>query len=159
MDHSTPSHGPSVAPGRWRYFAAPYRKLVSLNPVGFGSFGALVVLLVIGFGCSHSREAELREMGMVGNYAAEPPTFLTGPMGVLLTNGSGYSARATIQNEALGSAQGATSGQLFCRGSKLLFAPVATESKKKRAREGGFAFIWDVSTGRGFVLSGALQAY
>ena len=98
-------------------------------------------------------------MGFVGNFAAEPPTFLTGPMGVLLTNGSGYSAHATVQNESLGAPQGVNSGQILCRGSKLLFAPASGEPKKKQGRGGGFAFIWDVATGRGYVLSGALQAY
>lgn len=125
-----------------------------------GALCALAAALIVGLGCSHSREFELREPGLVGNFAAEPPTFLTGPMSALLTNKSGYSAVATIQNESLGSgAQGVTSGQLFCRGSKLLFAPISTEPKKKRAHGGGFAFIWDVASSSGYVLSGALQAY
>src|SRR5579859_6419197 len=109
-------------------------------------FCLLVAFLIQVSGCSHSRDSELREGAVVGTYAAEPPTFLTGAMGVLLTNGNGYSADAIIQNESLGGAQGVASGQLFCRGSKLLFAPASTESKKKKARSGGFAFIWDVAT-------------
>jgi len=120
--------------------------------------GGLFSLIMLS-GCSHSHEAELRDAGIVGNYAAEPPTFLTGPMGVLLTNASGYGAHVTAQNESLGGPQGVNSGQLFCRGTKLLFAPISSEPKKKQARGGGFAFIWDVSSGSGFVLSGALQAY
>jgi hypothetical protein len=80
-------------------------------------------------------------------------------MGVLLTNGTGYSAHLTVQNESLGTPQGVNSGQLLCRGSKLLFAPASNEPKKKQARGGGFAFIWDVASGHGYVLSGALQAY
>ena len=119
----------------------------------------LVSALILVSGCSHSSESELREIGFVGNFAAEPPTFLTGPMGVLLTNTSGYSAHLTVQNESLGTPQGVNSGQLLCRGTKLLFAPASAEPKKKQARGGGFAFIWDVATGRGYVLSGALQAY
>jgi hypothetical protein len=115
--------------------------------------------MILVSGCSHSSESELREIGFVGNFAAEPPTFLTGPMGVLLTNGSGYSAHVTAQNESLGTPQGVNSGQILCRGSKLLFAPASTEPKKKQVGSGGFAFIWDVATGTGYVLSGALQAY
>jgi hypothetical protein len=120
---------------------------------------SLFVSVILVSGCSHSSDSELREPGFVGNFAAEPPTFLSGPMGVLLTNGNGYSAHATVQNEALGGGpQGVTSGQLLCRGTKLLFAPASSEPKKK-TRGGGFAFIWDVASGRGYVLSGALQAY
>ena len=119
----------------------------------------LLFALIFVSGCSHSSESELREIGFVGNFAAEPPTFLTGPMSVLLTNSSGYSAHVTAQNESLGTPQGVNSGQILCRGSRLLFAPASTEPKKKQARTGGFAFIWDVATGSGYVLSGALQAY
>ena len=125
----------------------------------FRVFWLLVLPIVVVCGCSRSSESELREIGFVGNFAAEPPTFLTGPMGVLLTNGTGYSAHVTVQNESLGAPQGANSGQILCRGSKLLFAPASSEPKKKKGRGGGFAFIWDVAAGRGFVLSGALQAY
>jgi hypothetical protein len=121
------------------------------------SVGFVLVLLLSG--CSHSSDTELREAGIVGTYAVEPPTFLTSGMGVLLTNGSGYSAHATVQNESLGGPQGVNSGQIFCRGTKLLFAPGSTEPKKKQARGGGFAFIWDVASSSGYVLSGALQAY
>jgi hypothetical protein len=117
------------------------------------------VLLILVSGCSHSSDNELREVGIVGNYAVEPPTFLTGGMGVLLTNGSGYSAHAIVQNESLGTPEGVNSGQIFCRGTKLLFAPGTTEPKKKQAKGGGFAFIWDVASSSGYVLSGALQAY
>ena len=81
-------------------------------------------------GCARSSDSDLREPGMVGNFAVEPPTFLTGPMGVLLTNGIGYTAHATVQNESLGAGpQGLGGGQILCRGSKLLFAPASTEPK------------------------------
>jgi len=123
------------------------------------AFGLLLFAIILVSGCSHSSESELRDVGFVGNFAAEPPTFLTGAMGVLLTNGSGYSAHVIAQNESLGTPQGVNSGQILCRGSRLLFAPASAESKKKQARGGGFAFIWDVSSGSGYVLSGALQAY
>ena len=94
---------------------------------------------------------------MVGVYEAHPPAFLNGPMSVLLTNNSGFTAHVTFQGDSLAARNGLRSGQLFCRGSKLLFAPAQDQPKKTRTA--GFAFIWDVATNGGYVLSGALEGY
>jgi len=93
----------------------------------------------------------------MGVYEAQPPAFLNGPMSVLLTNGPGFTAHVTIGGESFAPRSSAKSGQIFCRGSKLLFAP--TGNQTKQAKTGGFAFMWDVANGSGFVLSGALEAY
>jgi len=110
-------------------------------------------------GCSRSRESEMREASLTGIYAAQTPAFLIGAASVLLTNGGGYSAHLTAQSESFAAQNGVRSGQVLCRGSKLLFAPAPGEAKSKKTRSGDFAFIWDVATGSGFVLSGALQGY
>jgi hypothetical protein len=105
-------------------------------------------------GCSSSKEYErLQNI----TFSAQPPVFLQGPMSALLTNGGGYKARLTVQGDPLAAKDGLSSGQLFCRGSKLLFAPMQKETKKTRS--GGFAFMWDVSQAKGYVLSGALEGY
>lgn len=117
---------------------------------------ALVAVLVLS-GCSHSRDRSGSGGYLTGVYEAQPPAFLNGPMSALLTNGPGFTARIAIQNESLSPHSSSKSGQLLSRGSKLLFAPAGSQSKQ--AKTGGFAFVWDVSTGSGFVLSGALEAY
>src|ERR1043166_7971021 len=117
----------------------------------------LMALLVVS--CSHSREAEMREAALTGIYAAQTPAFLMGPASVLLTNAGGYSAQVTAHGESFATPDGVRSGQVLCRGSKLLFAPGPLESKSKKTRAGDYAFIWGVASSSGFVLSGALQGY
>lgn len=110
-------------------------------------------------GCSHSKEYDRMEAGIAGAYAAQPPAFLNGPMSALLTNANGYTAHVTVLGDTLATTDGLSAGQLLCRGGKLLFAPALGQSKKKTARAGGFAFIWDVASASGYVLSGALEGY
>jgi hypothetical protein len=110
-------------------------------------------------GCSHSGDLDLREPGFVRVFAPQFPDFLKAPMGLLLTNGAGYSAQLEAQNPSLPMAERTTSGQLLSRGGKLLFAPQQIELDQKSERAGGFMFIWDVSAGTGFVVSEALQGY
>ncbi len=116
---------------------------------------SLLTLSLLIAGCAHTSRTEL-EAG--GAFAPLPPVFLTGPAGVLLTNVEGFSAHVVMKSDSLDPQQNGTSGELLCRGAKLLFAPDPGKQNKKYSR-GGFSFIWDVATGHGTVLSEALQAY
>jgi len=109
--------------------------------------------------CSHSRDYDRREAAFAGVYAAQPPAFLKGAMSILLTNGGGYIAHVTVEGDSFANRDGLKSGQLLCRGSKLLFAPAQNQSDKKQVRAGGFAFIWDTASNSGYVLSGSLEGY
>jgi hypothetical protein len=123
------------------------------------SLAGLALALAAG-GCSHSQDKDAREAARTGIYSAPFPAFLNGPMAVLLTNSGGFSARAMVQTEpAAAPEEGARPGQLFCRGSRLLYVPDPSESTEKGAHSGGFSFIWDTAENRGYVLSEALQGY
>jgi hypothetical protein len=54
---------------------------------------------------------------------------------------------------------GPSSGQLFGRGSKLLYAPRTDETIDTHKQPGRYTFIWDVAESSGYVLSDALQGY
>ncbi len=123
----------------------------------WGLWACLVLSASVLWGCSHSKDYEQYPNGVVGVYEAQPPAFLNGPMSVLLTNRAGYAAHVTVQGDAFAAGGEVKSGQLYCRGNELLFAPV--QMQKKQARSGGFAFIWNVADSKGYVLSGALQGY
>lgn len=137
---------------------------VKFDSSGTTKAGGMLVCCLLALGallsaCSHSKEYDRMEASITGAYAAQPPAFLNGPMSALLTNANGFTAHVTAQGDTLATTDGLSSGQLLCRGSKLLFAPALNVSKKKTARAGGFAFIWDVASASGYVLSGALQGY
>jgi hypothetical protein len=120
----------------------------------------LVVAVALGTaGCSHSGDADLREPGFVRIFAPQFPDFLRAPMGLLLTNGPGYSAQVEAQSTSLPMSERTTSGQLLSRGGKLLFAPQQLEVDQKSERAGGFMFIWDINASSGLVVSEALQGY
>jgi hypothetical protein len=116
---------------------------------------SLLSLVLLLAGCSHRDGPGGRGGAMVGVISVQVPVFLNGPMNVLLTNAGGFSARAVVQGDAAFSRE--TTGQLLCRGSKILFAP--DPGTDKAAALGAFIFIWDASESRGFVLSESLQAY
>ncbi len=105
-------------------------------------------------GCSHGDRSGTRG-GMVGVVSAQVPTFLNGPINLLLTNTAGFDARVEVQGDPAFAHN--STGQLLCRGSKLLFAP--DPDSDPSIRIGKFIFIWDVAEGRGLVLSEALQGY
>ena len=121
------------------------------------SLPCLAALTLILAGCSHSRKAE--ESGFTRMFAPQAPAFLNGPVGALLTNSGGFSAHVVLETEDLVARQNGGSGQLFCQGSKLFFAPEPKGADGKPAREAGFGFIWDVASSSGYVLSEALQGY
>ncbi len=117
----------------------------------------LVTLVLAAYGCSHSRDKERWEAGLAGVYAAQVPRFLNGPMSALLTNSAGFTARVSIETDSFTARDGFNSGELFYRSGRLLFAP--TQAQNKKVRTGGFAFLWNVGTSSGYVLSGALEGY
>jgi hypothetical protein len=77
---------------------------------------------------------------------------------VLLTNANGFSAYLVSGTDSASPLRTGVSGELLSRAGKLLFAPEPGKKDRKYSR-GGFIFIWDVATGRGSVLSEALQGY
>ena len=123
---------------------------------------ACAVLAMVLAGCSHSKDADERlGSGFMHVLAPQEPTFLAGPASVLLTNASGYTARAEIRTPDAGlpEPERVAAGQLFCRGTKLLFAPDPVKTGDKKLRIEGFSFVLDAATGSGFVLSEPLQGY
>src|SRR5262249_15836059 len=116
-------------------------------------------LVLVASGCSHSDDMEDRGRAFTPVLVARPPTFVSRPMAVLVTNRSGYSAHVDAQAESLAENERTVSGQLLCRGSKLFFASELSGESSKQARPGGFSYIWDVASNSGYVLSEALQGY
>lgn len=116
----------------------------------------LCLLALFAAGCSGTQAAR---RGLSRIVTPLPPPFLTGPAAVLLTNTSGFSARAEIQAQSSTGNQSSSSGELLGRGGKLLYAPRGEEISSAQQPRGGYIFIWDVAEGRGYVLSDALQGY
>ena len=131
--------------------------------------GFLLGLAGIVAGCAHSKdeaEAELLRMER-----ARPPAFLKSPAALLLTNTAGFIGRVKVENRPFSTSAGSSvpadkrrvldervAGELLGRGSKIFFVPDET-SRRKRARNGGVSFIWDVTESKGYVLSEALQGF
>src|SRR5215510_3184024 len=84
------------------------RERCAVEPLSF----LLLALLCGAMGCSHSGDVDMREPGFVRVFAPQFPDFLRAPMGLLLTNGPGYSAQLESQNTSLPMAERTTSGQL-----------------------------------------------
>lgn len=122
---------------------------------GFGRLGGCVVAAaLLATGCAHSRNKD-----RIGLIPPPVPLFLNGPMGVLLTNTTGFSCHVVMTTGSPPIARETVSGQLLCRGSQLLFAPDAHSPAGKRFKRGQFSFIWEVEAQRGYLLSEALQGY
>jgi hypothetical protein len=115
----------------------------------------LPLLALLAAGCAHSRSADERSGGY---YLPEVPFFLSGPMGVLLTNAGAFSAQLTATSGSSLPATEVLSGQLFNRENLLLFAP-DVKALDKRLRGIGLSYIWDVKENRGYVLVEAMQGY
>ncbi len=109
-------------------------------------------------GCASSSKDEVPAGPRPG--VSRPPIFLVAPMGLFFTNGAeGFNARLVVAGQGSSSPGDLASGQLLCRGSKLLFTPDYSGSTKDRARGGELSFVWDTAESRGYVLSEVLQAY
>ena len=137
--------------------------------MGKGTFNPWLVLSIAGAsvaafvgGCAHSAAEREPDLFRTAVFAPLPPAFIGGPVAMLFTNYAGFTARV----HATGSVPGETgplSGQIFARGSRLLFAPDPKTADDEKPRRGevdpGFSFLWDVSENKGWLLSEALQAY
>jgi hypothetical protein len=122
---------------------------------GIGRLGGCVVAAaLVAAGCAHSRNKD-----RIGFIPPPVPLFLNGPMGVLLTNTTGFSCHVVMTTGSPPIPGETISGQLLCRGSQLLFAPDADSPSGKRFKRCGFIFIWEVGAQRGYLLSEALQGY
>jgi len=114
---------------------------------------ALAVVVVVLAGCSTKPK--------VYYHAGDenPPDFLAGRMGPLLTNVTGFSAKLTVSMPRASGGQRVVDGDLLGRQGSLIYQP-ANAVKGKRARtEGGTFFIWNEADHAGFVLSDPLQAF
>ena len=122
---------------------------------GMGRLGGCVVAAALAAaGCAHSRNKD-----RIGLVPPPVPLFLSGPMGVLLTNTTGFSCHVVMTTGSPPIPGETVSGQLLCRGAELLFAPDADSPAGRRFKRGGFIFIWEVATQHGYLLSEALQGY
>jgi hypothetical protein len=118
----------------------------------------VAILGMLATGCA-SRRDSARQGGFMRVFTPQPPSFLTSRAAVLLTNWPGFSAQVEVQAGGSPGQERNSSGQLFGRGSKLLYAPVSGEGSDTRRQPAGYSFIWDVAENRGYVLSEALQGY
>lgn len=137
-------------------FAAPLVNFLTRTGTVLGGLGLLLLA-----GCAGQSAFDKPELVFTRIFTPQVPEFLSGPAGALLTNTSGFSARATFESYPPQAPKVETmEGELLGNGSLLLFAPRSSDSPGSKDLElGGFSFIWDVATGSGFVLSEALQAY
>ena len=117
-----------------------------------------IALVILAQGCSGSRKDVTRGPAFVKVYTPEAPRFLNGPVVVLLTNASGFSARVAMGRQPT-DLEAPVNGQLLARGSRLVFLPDQIDAREKHIRIAGFGFIWDAASNSGYLLSDALQGY
>jgi len=116
---------------------------------------AAAFIVVLASGCAQSQHA-----ARIGNWLSpQPPSFLTGPIAVLLTNTGGFSAHVVMTTERSAKVPGIVSGELLGWEGKLLFAPKYDKATEKNYRAAGLSFVWDITGSSGFILSEALQAF
>lgn len=117
------------------------------------------VLAIVGLiaGCSSGPDPVTGGSGFTRVYTPQPPLFVNGSMAVLLTNASGFSARAVLTEAAPAFQSQPVTGQLLGREGKLLFAPDPTDTEDRTSRRAGFSFLWDVKDNSGYLLCEVLQ--
>ena len=121
--------------------------------------GSLILGLLLSAGCANSRNADARAGRTSAWFSPKPPVFITGPASLLLTNEHGYSAHLVMETFASSNRVRTISGELLCRGTKILFAPAADSSAGKRPRAGGNIWIWDSANSTGYLLNEALEGF
>jgi hypothetical protein len=135
-----------------RTINAPSRPRAQLSQLA-AAFAWLALVLLGGLlaGCAHTKET------FVPQPTPQPPTFLNGPMALLLTNTSGFRAHVTLETGT--PPRQLAAGDLMGKGAHLLFAPTPAKVKKKEVSAADSAFLWNVATNHGYLLNDPLQAY
>lgn len=123
----------------------------------FGS--SLLFIAALAAGCSHTPKGADRTGAFEAFPAPLPPTFLNGPMALLLTNVDGFHAHVVLESGGPSHTAQNVTGELMVQGSKLMFAPAPDGTPKKQVHAEDSAFIWDVIESRGYVLNDPLQGY
>lgn len=124
-----------------------------LAEVRFGNVVCIAIGILLA-GCAHHPEfsgAEQRAM-------ATPPLFLTGPMALLLTNATSYSAQIICETRTSWGSTQTVTGNFTAAGSKLAFQPELPKSSRKKS-QAKMVFVWDTIQGSGYALNDALQGY
>jgi hypothetical protein len=105
-------------------------------------------------GCASEKAAEIPHFA-ANELAAPTPAFLAGPACLLLTNLPPFRAHVHFEQTP---GRGPVEGELFGHHEKLLFArrPLQIEGSTEAL---GVAYILDISRGRGWLLSDALQGF
>jgi hypothetical protein len=135
-----------AAQGRSRHFVGRMKS----------PFDAALLCLATALICGCSS----RHVGVVYHAGDEnPPSFLVGPVAVVLTNLNGFSAHINTTMAFPEKAPKVTSGELLGRDGRLIFQPTLPIKGKRARTEGGLFFIWDETKHSGYVLSEALQGY
>ncbi len=122
------------------------------------SFAASLALIFTG--CSSSKNNSIIGHGVSG-LSVQPPNFLAGPGGVLLTNQDGFNAHVVISTPVPGQETKMVSGELLGRFGRFLYTPMSGPGVTKQTRKTGktVSFIWDVPKNLGYALNVALQGY
>jgi hypothetical protein len=116
------------------------------------------VTVVFAAGCASARHHQGPPLDAAeGRNAAQPPFFLVGPAGVLLTNAQDFTARLMVAGT--NSLTTNTVGNLFQQEGILLFVPRSEESTGASAWTGSFRFLWDPRRNSGYVISERLHGY
>ena len=131
-------------------------KLENKIHLGHRAFAFVTVFALLAGGCAHDHRHENWGAMRGRPFQPPPPVFLTGPVGELLANAGGYTAKLKTSS-APGSHLQPAAGQLIASGSKFFFQPESISGKQGKA--GQLSFIWDVTSHMGYVLSEALQGY
>ena len=119
----------------------------------------LLLMAALAGGCAHKPKPGHQGGAVEDSSAPRIPAFLNGPVVLLLTNAHGFRAHAVLESGAPPQQVELTEGELMSQGGKLMFAPAPGSSGGKRSPLRGCGFIWDVTTGRGFLLNDPMQAY
>jgi hypothetical protein len=120
-------------------------------------------ILLIGFAALVSGCATRMHNGFGRGGAEESlpklTSVITGPVGVLLTNGNVFSSDFTMAFEEDSEHTLKISGQVLVRGGKLRLEAVFDKSNSKSMVAGDIGVIWDAASNQGYVFSEDLQGY
>ena len=138
-----------------RRIELPTRRLARSGLAGI----CAVMIAILSAGCGHSEKRDESVAPFAGIPAPEVPTFLNGPMAVLLTNVDGFRAHVTLEGGMAIPLRQPVAGELMGRGSKLFFAPEPNPTTDKHSHAEDTSFMWDVAANTGYILSGPMQSY